>query len=105
MRTDMIICQVFIFIFGASAVWLVGRTEHWKRWGYISGLCGGPFWLYMAAVDNQWGVFALSLWYSYSWGQGVWNYWIKPWRNKHNGLTKNKEDVYLGGIPKSRPFL
>lgn len=78
--TLMTFCQIMIFVFGASAVWLVGRTESWRRWGYISGLCGGPFWLYVAAANDQWGIFALSLFYSYSWGQGIWNYWIKPKR-------------------------
>jgi len=84
-----VIAQIFIFFFGVSAVWLVGRTEHWRRWGYISGFCGGPFWLYVAATNGQWGIFCLSLFYSYSWGQGVWNYWIKPWKTRNNSGTFN----------------
>jgi hypothetical protein len=40
--TGDIIAQVWIVCFGCSAVWLVGRLEKWKRWGYILGLCGQP---------------------------------------------------------------
>lgn len=72
--------QVGIMIFGCSAIWLVGRTEHWRRWGYIFGLLSQPFWFYTAVVHHQWGVVALSCWYSYAWSQGIWNYWIKPGR-------------------------
>ena len=69
--------QVFIFIFGGSAIWLVGRTDKWKRYGYILGLLSQPFWLYSSFINQQWGVFVLSIWYAYSWSNGIYNYWIK----------------------------
>lgn len=70
--------QVGIFLFGCSAIWLVGRPESWRRWGYICGLCAQPFWFYMAIKNEWWGVLAVSCFYAYSWIQGVWFYWIKP---------------------------
>lgn len=73
--------QIFIFVFGALAIWLVSRTEKWRRWGYIFGLCGQPFWFWTTVTTEQWGMVALCAFYTYSWGQGVWNYWIKPSRN------------------------
>lgn len=75
------IAQVFIFIFSASAIWFVSRRESWRRWGYILGLCGQPFWFWTLIATEQWGILALCVWYTYSWGQGVWNYWIKPLNN------------------------
>lgn len=69
--------QIGITIFGCSAIWLVGRKEHWKRWGYILGMCSQPFWLWAAVKAEQWGIVLLTFWYTYSWGQGIWNYWIK----------------------------
>jgi hypothetical protein len=66
-----------IFLFGASAIWLVSRKENWKKWGYILGLLAQPFWLYSTFTDKQWGMFCLSLFYTYSWIQGIYNYWIK----------------------------
>jgi len=72
--------QIGIAIFGAAAIWLVGRKEHWRRWGYICGMCSQPFWYWTTAKNGQWAIFALSLFYTYSWAQGVWNYWIRPRR-------------------------
>ena len=75
---NKIIPQVAIMIFGCSAIWLVGRREKWRRWGYILGLCSQPFWFWTTLAHRQYGIFFLCLWYTYSWGQGVWNYWIRP---------------------------
>lgn len=69
--------QVFIFIFGGSAIWLVSRTDKWKKYGYIFGLLAQPFWLYTSIVNKQWGILAMTLFYTYSWGQGIYNYWVK----------------------------
>jgi len=71
-----IISQIMIMICGASAIWLVGRKEYWKRWGYVIGLIGQPFWFYTTIVNEQWGIFLMTLFYTYSWGQGLYNYWI-----------------------------
>jgi len=69
--------QIWIGVFGTMAIWLVGRLEHWRRWGFIFGLMSQPAWIYTAIKNEQWGILVLSFWYTYSWGQGVYNYWIK----------------------------
>jgi hypothetical protein len=69
--------QIGIVIFGATAVYLVGRKDKWQRWGYIAGLCAQPFWFYTTFKAGQWGIFAISIWYAYSWSVGIWNYWVK----------------------------
>lgn len=66
-----------ILIFGCSAIWLVSRKEKWKRWGYIAGLFAQPFWFYTSYQGQQWGIFILTMFYSYSWLQGIYFYWIK----------------------------
>jgi hypothetical protein len=76
-RLSGMISQIAIMIFGASAIWFVSRTEKWKRWGYILGLCGQPFWIYTTIQNEQWGILIMTLVYAYSWAQGIWNYWIK----------------------------
>lgn len=73
----MLFSQIMIFIFGASGIWFVSRKEEWKKWGYIFGLCGQPFWFYSAWTNEQWGIILLTLFYTYSWTQGIYNYWIK----------------------------
>ena len=69
--------QLMIALLGGSAIWFVGRTEEWSRWGYILGFLSQPFWIYSAVVNEQWGILLLSIWYTYSWGQGIYNYWIR----------------------------
>lgn len=77
-----IICQTFIVFFGCGAIWLVSRKETWRRWGYILGLMSQPFWFVETIQYQQWGMLLLSCWYTYSWGQGIYNYWIKEEREK-----------------------
>lgn len=68
--------QIGIALFGCSAVWLVGRKGPLQRWGYIAGILGQPFWFYTTIKAEQWGIVALCCWYTYAWGQGIWNHWL-----------------------------
>ena len=73
--------QIGIVFTGCSAAWLVSRREQWKKWGYLLGLCGQPFWVWTSINNEQWGILALSVWYTYAWGQGVWNYIVREYKN------------------------
>jgi hypothetical protein len=84
----MNINQFLILIFSASAIWFVGRKEKWRRWGYIFGILGQPFWIIETFKEMQMGMFLLTIWYTYSWGQGIWNFWIKGEDEK----VKSKEE-------------
>jgi hypothetical protein len=77
------LAQIALFTFGSSAIWFLGRKEKWNKWGYILGMCGQPFWFYTQIQSENWGIVALSCMYTYSWGQGIWNYWLKPYLNKN----------------------
>ena len=77
MENINLICQAWIMVCGCAAVWLVGRLEEWRRWGYIFGLALQPAMIYSASINEQWGIVGLSAWCSYSWSQGVYNYWIR----------------------------
>lgn len=74
--------QFGIAIFGPLAIWLVGRPEEWRKWGYLCGICSQPFWFYTTIKNEQWGILVLSIFYTYSWMQGIWNYILKPKFNK-----------------------
>lgn len=93
------IAQIAIFIFGASAIYLVGRTDKWQRWGYIMGLLGQPFWVYVTITSEQWGILAMTTVYTVSWCIGIYNHWIKkpksePWFLPMEGNTlKGEVDV------------
>lgn len=69
--------QIAIMIFGPTAIFLVGRKEKWRRWGYIFGLAGQPFWIYSFISHKQWGMLAMTAFYTFSWAMGIYNFWIK----------------------------
>lgn len=71
--------QAAIVLLSGAAIWLVGRPEDWRRWGYIVGLAGQPLWLWVTWREGQFGLFLLSLWWLYAWGQGVACHWLAPW--------------------------
>lgn len=72
------IAQLGIFLFGATALYLVNDPRPGiRRWGPVIGLISQPFW-YVAAFDNhQWGVLAASILYTASWARGVYHTWIR----------------------------
>lgn len=73
-----IVAQIGIILFGGGSVWLLGSKSRWQRWGYILGLLGQPFFFYTSLVHEQWGVFAMAVWYTISFGRGFYNYWLLP---------------------------
>lgn len=73
----MAISQILIFITGVPAIYLVSRKDKWQKYGYIFGLMGQPIWVYITLTQAQYGMFALTVVYTFSWINGVYNHWIK----------------------------
>lgn len=70
--------QTVLAALSGLAIYLVGRKDSWQRWGYVAGLASQPFWLYSTFNGELWGMFALSCFYTFAWGQGVYNYLLLP---------------------------
>lgn len=71
-----LIAQVAIFVFGLSAVALVGVRQHkMRRWGYVLGLISQPFWFYTLTVNHQYVLLAAAVVYTMSWINGIKNHW------------------------------
>lgn len=66
-----IIAQIGITIFGILAIFLVARKN---KWGFVFGLISQPFWFITAIVNEQWGVFALSIVYLANWIYGMYKW-------------------------------
>ena len=79
-----LICQIWIIICGCASIWFIGRVESWKKWGYLIGLCSEPAWVYTTVKHEQWGILLLTIWYAYAWWQGIYNYWILPYKQLHH---------------------
>jgi len=60
--------QAGILIFGAGAIILVARKN---KWGFVLGLFSQPFWFITATTHRQWGVFLVSIIYTFSWIYGI----------------------------------
>jgi hypothetical protein len=72
------IAQAWIAIFGVAAIWLSqDERVNVRRWACVCGLLAQPAWLITTASAGQWGIFALSFLYAWSWAKGVRTYW---WR-------------------------
>lgn len=69
------IAQIGIALFGVTAIYLVGLKGPIRKWGFVCGLCSQPFWFWTTYTHEQWGIFALSLFYTYSWANGLRNHW------------------------------
>lgn len=69
--------QLMIAMTGVVAIWLTQqKNDRIKKYACLFGLAGQPFWFYSAYTSEQWGIFCLCVFYSYSWGVGVYNNWI-----------------------------
>jgi len=71
------VSQFLLAVFSCSAIWLLARKSKWSRWGYIVGLLSQPFWLYIGIKNELWSIVFITLFYTYSWSLGVYNFWIK----------------------------
>ena len=68
------VCQTMIFILGPIAMILVGRKN---KWGFVIGLCSAPFWLISTYQASQWGMFWNSVFYTWIWVYGIYNWFRK----------------------------
>lgn len=72
-----VIAQAGIVAFGMSAIFLVNDPrDEVRRWGPVMGLASQPFWFYTTAVNEQWGIFACSVVYTWSWWRGFRSGWM-----------------------------
>jgi hypothetical protein len=72
--------QIGIIVFSCLSIFLLSRKDKWMPYGFIIGLVGQPLWLYSSIYSGQWGVFIVTLWFSWRYLVGITNYWkeLKP---------------------------
>lgn len=79
------IVQTMIAALTIPALYLVGRQDHWRRWGFLIGLLSQPFWLWATWHDQAWGMLIVTVFCTLTWALGVWNHWVVPVRQKGEG--------------------
>lgn len=74
----MIVAQIGIATLGVAAVYLSQDVRaSRRRWSSVCGLLGQPFWIWETFTAHQWGILALTVLYTWSWGRGFYAYWWK----------------------------
>lgn len=63
--------QAAILVLSAVAALMVASVGRWHRWGFVVGLCSQPFWLTATWQAEQWGIFALAVYYTFMWCVGI----------------------------------
>ena len=72
------VAEAGILLFGVPAFFLVGFKEAGtRRWAYVLGCLGQPFWYITAAAHAQWGMLILVTFYTCAWINGFYQHWIK----------------------------
>ena len=70
--------QYILGLLGVTAILLAQETdEKCRKWAPIFGLLSQPFFFYTAWIHGQWGLFALSAFYTLAWLRGIKAYWIR----------------------------
>ena len=73
------ILQLLIALLGSAAIFLTQQKyECLKRYACIFGLASQPLFIWSTYDHDQWGMFALALFYTWAWGLGFYYNWIKP---------------------------
>jgi len=70
--------QIGIAVLGISSVVLVAKKN---KWGFVLGLLSQPFWFITSFLNEQWGIFFLSLVYTGSWCLGIYEWFYKDKKN------------------------
>jgi nicotinamide riboside transporter PnuC len=68
------VSQVALVILGPLAIILVAKKN---RWGFVAGLLSQPFWFITALINQQWGVFLVSIIFTGSWILGIWEWFLR----------------------------
>lgn len=72
------LAQLAIALTCMSSIFLVNDPRpKVQRYACICGLISEPFWFYTTFVHHQWGIFAAAFVYTFSWGRGFYNQWLK----------------------------
>ena len=81
--------QIGMTVTGFISIWCFSSLRHHK-WGFISGIIGQPFWIYMCVTTGQYGLLLLSLWYTGCHIRGINNYFLRKRGRGHEVTSMEK---------------
>lgn len=96
--------QIGIAIFGVAAIRLSqDERESVRRWACLFGMLAQPFWFYTTAVNGQWGIFALSFFYTWAWWKGVRMYWLR--KDAGQPLARVSDEMVVEWLPQTATYI
>lgn len=70
--------QAGLAVTGLIAIYLTQQSnDNLKKYAPIFGLLGQPLWYYSTLSSGQYGIFCLTLAYTYMWGIGFYSQWVR----------------------------
>lgn len=69
-----IISQIAIFVFGVTSLILITKKN---KWGFVIALLGQPFYFFTSYENKQWGLFLVTLVYTFIWAYGAHEWFSK----------------------------
>lgn len=70
--------QIIIPILSLSSIYITQqKNESIKKYACLLGMMSQPFWFYSFYHAQQWGSFVTAIGFTFVWGLGIYNYWIK----------------------------
>lgn len=74
----MAVDQAGILFFSCASIWFLAKPKAGiRRYGYLLGLAGQPFWFYSTVHAEQWGMVLVSLWFTWCHFRGIYAHWFK----------------------------
>lgn len=72
------IVQLVIALSGCITIFFLSNPGHVElaRWGFLTGFAGQPFWIWSTARKRQWGMLAVSLFYTGIFLSGLYRFWL-----------------------------
>ncbi|HYH36566.1 MAG TPA: nicotinamide mononucleotide transporter [Candidatus Saccharimonadales bacterium] len=68
------VSQVGLIIFGLAAIILIAKKN---KWGFVIGLLSEPFFFATSYINKQWGLFILTIAYTFTWVFGIYEWFYK----------------------------
>ena len=70
--------QIMIAVFGLTAVFMSQtKSKKLNKLACLFGMASQPFWIYSTFTNELWGMLVLTMFYTFAWGMGIYNNWIK----------------------------
>jgi hypothetical protein len=70
--------EIPIPIMGIAALYLLGRNNKYRKYGFIIGFAAQPFWFFTQLTAKNYIIAGFVVILFFVWGMGIYNNFLKP---------------------------